>query len=143
LIDFASSLSTLHTQRNVTRRDATTQLASPATMSGEISLAEKGEKPAPLEPPPLEAGSVDAHEVVVEDGQGKLHRSLKGRHMQMIAMYEWMNEWKGTRWLDPSGGAIGAGFFVSTASAYTTGGPGSVLLGFMIIGEAGHFNFNW
>lgn len=56
-------------------------------MSGELSLAEKGEKPAPFEPPTLEAGSYDAHELAVDDHQGKLHRNLKGRHMQMIAMY--------------------------------------------------------
>jgi amino acid permease len=45
-------------------------------MSGELSGAEKGEN-SPLPAP----GNV-------EDGQGKLHRNLKGRHMQMIAMYE-------------------------------------------------------
>jgi amino acid transporter len=33
-----------------------------------------------------------------------------------------------------SGGAIGAGLFVSSGGAFQTGGPGSVLLGFMIIG---------
>jgi amino acid transporter len=33
-----------------------------------------------------------------------------------------------------SGGAIGAGLFVSSGSAFQTGGPASVLLGFMIIG---------
>ncbi len=31
--------------------------------------------------------SVDPHDVgIVEADQGKLHRNLKGRHMQMIAM---------------------------------------------------------
>jgi amino acid transporter len=48
----------------------------------------------------------------------KLHKSLKGRHMQMIAI----------------GGAIGAGLFVGSGSAFQTGGPASVLLGFMIVG---------
>ena len=33
-----------------------------------------------------------------------------------------------------SGGAIGAGLFVGSGSAFQTGGPGSVLLGFMIVG---------
>ncbi|KAJ9143089.1 Amino acid permease-domain-containing protein [Pleurostoma richardsiae] len=47
-----------------------------------------------------------------------LHQDLRGRHMQMIAI----------------GGAIGAGLFVSSGGAFQTGGPASVLLGFMIIG---------
>ncbi len=33
-----------------------------------------------------------------------------------------------------SGGAIGAGLFVGSGSAFQTGGPGAVLLGFMIVG---------
>ena len=33
-----------------------------------------------------------------------------------------------------SGGAIGAGLFVGSGGAFQTGGPASVLLGFMIIG---------
>ncbi|KAF2113918.1 amino acid permease/ SLC12A domain-containing protein [Lophiotrema nucula] len=33
-----------------------------------------------------------------------------------------------------NGGAIGAGLFIGSGSAFQTGGPGSVLLGFMIIG---------
>ncbi|KAF2792213.1 hypothetical protein K505DRAFT_279247 [Melanomma pulvis-pyrius CBS 109.77] len=55
---------------------------------------------------------------MVEPKQNKLHQDLKGRHMQMIAI----------------GGAIGAGLFVSSGSAFQTGGPASVLLGFMIVG---------
>lgn len=34
-----------------------------------------------------------------------------------------------------SGGAIGAGLFIGSGGAFQTGGPGSVLLGFIIIGK--------
>jgi amino acid transporter len=48
-----------------------------------------------------------------------LSRELKGRHMQMIAI----------------GGAIGAGLFVGSGSALNSGGPGSLVLGYIIIGS--------
>ncbi|KAL3419496.1 amino acid permease [Phlyctema vagabunda] len=48
-----------------------------------------------------------------------LARSLKGRHMQMIAI----------------GGAIGAGLFVGSGGALSTGGPASLVLGFIIVGS--------
>jgi amino acid transporter len=47
-----------------------------------------------------------------------LKRSLQGRHMQMIAI----------------GGSIGAGLFVGTGSALSTGGPGALLLCYLIVG---------
>lgn len=37
--------------------------------------------------------------------------------------------------METSGGAIGAGLFVGTGSAFQTGGPGSVVIGFIIIGK--------
>ncbi|CAF0713089.1 unnamed protein product [Adineta steineri] len=52
-----------------------------------------------------------------EDGTG-LHRTLKNRHLQMIAI----------------GGAIGTGLFVGSGSALATGGPGALVLDFIIIG---------
>ncbi|RDW57314.1 hypothetical protein BP5796_12764 [Coleophoma crateriformis] len=80
-----------------------------------LTDAEKG--PAKLATG-AEPGDFSPHGVVVDSQQGQLHRNLRGRHMQFIAI----------------GGAIGAGLFVSSGSAFQTGGPGAVVIGFMIIG---------
>ncbi|KAI1840280.1 hypothetical protein JX265_009369 [Neoarthrinium moseri] len=48
----------------------------------------------------------------------ELDRTMKPRHLHMIAI----------------GGSIGAGFFVGSGSALSKGGPGSLLLDFLIIG---------
>ncbi|RSL58979.1 Amino-acid permease inda1 [Fusarium duplospermum] len=51
-------------------------------------------------------------------GSVELERRMKPRHLNMIAI----------------GGSIGAGFFVGSGAALQTGGPGSVLIGFLIMG---------
>ncbi|KAI1324396.1 amino acid permease/ SLC12A domain-containing protein [Xylariaceae sp. FL0255] len=51
-------------------------------------------------------------------GVVELDRSMKPRHLHMIAI----------------GGSIGAGFFVGSGSALRTGGPGWLLIDFLIIG---------
>lgn len=55
---------------------------------------------------------------VVGAGAGDLHRDLRSRHMQMIAI----------------GGAIGAGLFVGSGGALHNGGPAALVLGYIIIG---------
>ncbi|KAL9106204.1 MAG: hypothetical protein Q9227_008737 [Pyrenula ochraceoflavens] len=52
------------------------------------------------------------------EGKPMLARKLKSRHMQMIAI----------------GGSIGAGLFVGSGSALQSGGPASLVIGFIIIG---------
>ncbi|KAG9683725.1 AAT family amino acid transporter, partial [Aureobasidium melanogenum] len=64
----------------------------------------------------------EVHDLVVGD-QNDLHRALKGRHMQMIAI----------------GGAIGGGLFVGSAGAFQDGGPASVFIGFFIVGVQVYF----
>jgi amino acid permease len=55
----------------------------------------------------------------IEHGDdGKLQQKLKGRHMQMIAI----------------GGSIGAGLFVGSGGALASGGPGSLVIDFLITG---------
>ncbi|UJR11398.1 hypothetical protein I4U23_015578 [Adineta vaga] len=54
----------------------------------------------------------------VEKGESGLHRALKNRHLQMIAI----------------GGSIGTGLFVGSGLALASSGPGALVLDFAIIG---------
>ncbi|OAA73688.1 general amino-acid permease GAP1 [Cordyceps fumosorosea ARSEF 2679] len=60
----------------------------------------------------------DLHLAALENAHIGLSRSLKGRHLQMIAI----------------GGSIGTGLFVVSGKALNAGGPASVLIAFAIIG---------
>ncbi|KAI9483312.1 MAG: amino acid permease/ SLC12A domain-containing protein [Benjaminiella poitrasii] len=54
----------------------------------------------------------------VEEEKTKLHRGLKARHIQMIAL----------------GGTIGTGLFMASGKAIATGGPGGALIAYAIVG---------
>ncbi|KAK1983838.1 amino acid permease [Colletotrichum cereale] len=73
-------------------------------------------EPAVNSQPDSYAGSHDEEVGTVKKGQ--LQRSLKNRHMQMIAI----------------GGAIGAGLFVGSGGALRSGGPAALIIGYMIVG---------
>lgn len=52
------------------------------------------------------------------DKHNQLNKTMKARHLNMIAI----------------GGSIGAGLFVGSGGALSTGGPAALLIGFSIIG---------
>jgi len=77
------------------------------------------------------------NEAIVNKDVHKLKRDLSGRHMQMIAIGQYAlghSRQKEQPTNCHAGGAIGAGVFVGTGNALATGGPASLLLGFIIIG---------
>ncbi|GAW11200.1 hypothetical protein ANO14919_005420 [Xylariales sp. No.14919] len=68
--------------------------------------------------PHQDAGSHADEEVGIVHKGAALKTDLRGRHMQMIAV----------------GGAIGAGLFIGSGGALYSGGPASLIIGYLIIG---------
>ncbi|KAF2863632.1 general amino-acid permease GAP1 [Piedraia hortae CBS 480.64] len=68
--------------------------------------------------PTADGKSYDVEAAAEATASSPLQRSLKGRHLQMIAI----------------GGSIGTGLFVGSGSALAKGGPASLILAFMLIG---------
>ncbi|TVY42381.1 Cationic amino acid transporter [Lachnellula occidentalis] len=89
---------------------------SPPSKEAAVDTETKPETQQTYVPSHTDIESVD-HGIIVN--AAPLARKLKSRHMQMIAI----------------GGAIGAGLFVSSGSALSTGGPASLVLGYMIVGS--------
>lgn len=58
-----------------------------------------------------------------EENTGQVHRSLKTRHLSMIAL----------------GGSIGTGLFIASGSAITSAGPGGALVAYSIMGIMVYF----
>ncbi|KAI9375455.1 amino acid permease-domain-containing protein [Aspergillus egyptiacus] len=65
-----------------------------------------------------EGGGYDIENAVEKAASSPLQRSLRGRHLQMIAI----------------GGSIGTGLFVGSGRVLATGGPASLLIAYALIG---------
>ncbi|KAI0194260.1 amino-acid permease inda1 [Xylaria flabelliformis] len=82
-----------------------------------MSESDSKEKDVGIASHPYASSHMD-EEVGIVHKSAALKTDLKGRHMQMIAI----------------GGAIGAGLFIGSGSALHSGGPASLIIGYLVIG---------
>lgn len=66
----------------------------------------------------LDPNLSDVEKAAIVTANSPLSRSLKGRHLQMIAI----------------GGSIGTGLFIGSGGSLSTGGPAGVLIAYLLIG---------
>ncbi|KAG7661740.1 uncharacterized protein J8A68_004744 [[Candida] subhashii] len=67
----------------------------------------------------LDPNMPEDEKIAILTAHSSLHRKLKNRHLQMIAI----------------GGAIGTGLFVGSGSGLATGGPAGLIIGYILVGS--------
>ncbi|KAG7663598.1 GAP1 [[Candida] subhashii] len=96
--------------------NGTTQTEQPS-LTGWAKFKD-GFKRAHVEDYGLDPNMPEVEKIAILTARSALHRKLKNRHLQMIAI----------------GGAIGTGLFIGSGSALSTAGPAGLLLGYILIG---------